>query len=237
MLLLGVALWIACSGDRYYSYDYKKCVTSEQCKELQLFAYRKIMLCFAVFRPADDGKFEPSTKGVYACKAGWYTVFNRTTARCVESAEECVGLYVAESVKACVSNPTHCSAYLGPISYTGEGRLECISRASCYSKGNFVYIDQCVTTTQCAQKKCHTYVYGSMRACRSEVPADDGDFDPDSTEAGVYQCKDKLMDFTTNISRCITEDECKQFVYEEVPLCVTKEYCARSGYLYYGASR
>ena len=67
----------------------------------------------------------------------------------------------------------------------------------------------CGTQDKCVLRGLYPYVFGSQRSCAKEVPAEDGGFDPQQVEAGIYICPgDLLLDVRTNVSRCIPKEAC-----------------------------
>ena len=61
--------------------------------------------------------------------------------------------------------------------------------------------------------------------CWTNPPADDGGFDVESLESGVYDCGNRLLDITEDKFRCVAREECKHL--KIIMKCVTKEWCTK----------
>ena len=91
----------------------------------------------------------------------------------------------------------------------------------------------CGPQDKCVLRGLYPYVFGSQRSCAKEAPAEDGGFDPQQAEAGIYTCPgDLLLDLRTNVSRCIAREACTQVTHISVPTCVTEYNCLKGGLLY-----
>lgn len=62
-----------------------------------------------------------------------------------------------------------------------------------------------------------------MRLCWEYKPEEDGGFDKDFLENGVYKCTDSLLDITRGTSRCIPISACTEII--NGAMCITNSQC------------
>lgn len=138
-----------------------------------------------------------------------------------------------ENTKLCVDTPDKCGIIWWKA-YNWTGQNECITTWECYRRGGFAYSVYCVTPDHCTQLGRRPYIYGTQRQCRGDVPADDGNFDPEALDAGVYKCTDTLLDTTGLTRRCIQNSSCSDLISDAT--CVSRYWCVHSYYLFSNGS-
>ena len=213
-----------CVEGKYYSHELLNCYTPKECEEEGGHVYKMMNLCMGYHIPNRARNMTPDEDGVFACPKNMYTVFRGTSAECISSLEDCDGMYTIANKAACTDNKTICRTFLRYTIYNASGRAECIP--DCYSRNGYGYgYYYCVTADQCSLAGFHIYVTKSVRNCLRNSPAEDGDFDPEKQETGVYTCPNKLLDTTKNTYRCTANNSCSDVVVESSATCVTTSYC------------
>lgn len=92
----------------------------------------------------------------------------------------------------------------------------CVTRQKCLEKGRVVYDHECITGTECSQKKCYRcnyknetlsyYAYSATGNCSLDIPGDVLSFVQDKLEENVYDCGEKFFDARS--FSCVEESAC-----------------------------
>ena len=229
-----LAVQFPCSKGLYFFLYNHDCVEPKECNGKTEHVYRALDQCiFSAPDKNDPRAPAPAKDGVYDCKSGQYLVVGENTMTCVDSREECKGLYVSEKNHTC-SDRKMCSYRLGGYAYQEGDLMLCITRDECIEKNRFMFDGRCVSASECRENSL--YAYTALHRCEYSMPLRNGNFDPEKLNVGIYDCGDRYLDLT-GPPRCISRDSCPRVLYDQQRLCLRQNDCKRFGFLYKDGDR
>ena len=193
--------YLSCNDERYYDFVQKNCLTSQQCDELGLYAYRNTKLCGKEYVPREGDPNAPTKDGagLYGCLTNWYLVLRGGVATCAQDTSGCADLFVEDTKLVCT---TECDRYLSLAAYDVDGTKLCLDHTECDAKGAYQYDSLCLTPAQCKTKGVYAYLVTKM--CAVIPPASGGGFDEEQKKKHIYDCKGKYLNITGSEAICTT---------------------------------
>ena len=163
-------------------------------------------------------------EGTYACEGDKYLVYTgeyvsgalRYELTCVDSADDCAGLYVMEDLRMCI-NENCCAITYGGLAYTDGATRTCVTLSECVDVHHRYRTDvECMTAQRCKASSVKGYPYANTGECLALPPVSQDNF---TIVDGEYYCE-QYLDLTGEKAACIERGRCSGIPYDDKRACL-----------------